>query len=232
MPRVNNEDPLAYRASSNEPSVRPSPWTNAGLHRRSANPSRASETHPTSWRKKRTGAAVDKTRSLDAAVFLRRPIQRHDGQSSRYRNRPRRVRPRAARGMTRLRSTSNSAYDKITMPTGSAIHRIEQAYRGAAWVSRRWRGGKGGGLVARRLTGGGDDGGAACSQWMRRGDVAALVDRGRGPRDLGDRDHRSRRGPRGDRADSRRTLDRTRRREHLLLNEEWAPRDSNPEPAD
>src|SRR6476469_7872740 len=130
MPRVNNDDPLAYRASSNEPSVRPSPWTNAGLHRMSANPSRARETHPTSWRKKKTGAAADKTRSRDAAVFLRRPTQRHGRQRSRYRNRPRRVRPRAARGMTRLRSTSSKAYDKITTPTGSAIHRIDQAYWG------------------------------------------------------------------------------------------------------
>src|SRR5204863_7599032 len=76
IPSVNNDDPPVYRASANEPSVRPSPWTNAGLHRMSAYPSKARETHPTSWTKKKTGAAADKTRSRDWAVFRRRPIPR------------------------------------------------------------------------------------------------------------------------------------------------------------
>ena len=129
IPRVNNDDPLEYRASPNEPSLRPSPCTNAGLHRMSAYASKASETHPSSRMKKKDGAAAARTRSRDWIVFRRTPIHRHGCQTGRNKIRLRRNRPRAARGITRVRRTSSRVHSSMTMPTGSAIQRTDQAYR-------------------------------------------------------------------------------------------------------
>src|SRR5439155_8198055 len=128
-PSVNSDDPLVYKASPNEPSLRPIPWTNPGLHRMSAYPSKARDTHPTSRTKKKTGAAAASTRSRDWTVFRRTPIHLQGFQIGRNRMRLRRNRPRAARGMTRVRSTSSSVHSRMTTPVGSAIQCIEQAYR-------------------------------------------------------------------------------------------------------
>src|SRR5438874_696053 len=95
----------------------------------SAYASKASETHPNSKKKKKDGAAAARTRSRDWIVFRRTPIHRHGCQIGRNKIRLRRNRPRAARGITRVRNTSSKVHSRMTMPTGSVTHRTAQAYR-------------------------------------------------------------------------------------------------------
>src|SRR4029453_19131908 len=129
-PRVNNDDPATYSASENESPPRSIPSTNAGLHRIRAYPSSAKDTQPTSRRKKKKGAAPARTRSRAWIVLRRTPTPLHGRPHTPKKIRLRRERPRAARGMTRVRKTSSSVHRRITTPAGSAIHRIVAAYRG------------------------------------------------------------------------------------------------------
>jgi len=78
---------------------------------------------------KKEGAAAARTRSRDWIVFRRTPTHRQGRHTGRNKTRLRRNRPRSARGMTRVRSTSSNVQSRMMMPAGSAIQRIEQAYR-------------------------------------------------------------------------------------------------------
>ena len=129
-PSVNNDVPLKYIASANEPSPSPIPCTNAGLHRIRAYPTKARNTQPTSRTKKKKGAAAARTRSRACTVLRRTPIHLHGRHMGWNRIRLRRNRPRAARGMTSVRKTSSSVQRRRRMPAGSAIHRIDLAYLG------------------------------------------------------------------------------------------------------
>ena len=66
-------------------------------------------------------------RSRAWTVLPRTPIHLQGRQIGRNRIRLRRTRPRAARGMTRVRNTSSRVQTTSTMPTGSAIHRIRRS---------------------------------------------------------------------------------------------------------
>src|SRR6266545_2696682 len=81
-------------------------------------------TQPTSRTKKKKGAATARTRSRAWTVLDLRPTHLHGRHIGWNSIRLRRKRPRAARGVTRVRNTSKSAPTSKTMPSGSAIHRI------------------------------------------------------------------------------------------------------------
>ena len=66
-------------------------------------------------------------RSRAWTVLPRTPIHLQGRHIGRNRIRLRRTRPRAARGMTRVRNTSSRVQTTSTMPTGSAIHRIHRS---------------------------------------------------------------------------------------------------------